>query len=287
MTIQAWQPVEYVEESGFATSITDPSMKWIGLVTDHTSQKGSDSNRYHDTGGSGKTSTWKDNQRYRETLSISTTYAPQDFTFLQYFTGADGSISDRLSTIQVGEAGDGENRLLLGCWGEKWNMTIAEDRVAKVNTKLSAADYNDFTATDYIGNGSHATEDSSAPLSYNDLGSITYGGSNISHYIGSLGLSIKNDFNVFTSPDSSLPTLVDSVMLTDRTIRLSMEIKFADMGFLTMVKNYTAQQFKFTVGPTTFTVDGVTFPQFEYTSSPAELMGQTVKSDPAKDLSYA
>lgn len=298
--IRSWEPVEYVEETVFTEPVDDPAMQWIGLVEDYSSTTEVDSKRFYLTGSTDKVASRKENVKLREELSIEVDYIPQDFTFLQYFTGADGSISDSMPSIQVGErqthatsisggspdTTEEKRRRLLGCFGEKWELTIPQDQLARVSATLSAVQKENWSETDYIGAGSHATESAQSAIAYGDVSNIQLGGQSIREYVSELKLLVDNRFTVFTSPDSSKDTEIDSVVLNDRQIKVGMTINYADSHFAQVVTSYDKQDFTFDIGTTSFTVHDVQFPVFEQISRPADLIGMSVTSDPASDMTY-
>lgn len=292
-TVQGAQPVEYVEETSFGATPSDPAMQWIGAVNSWavTDSVESQTVRYLPGEGTSNKLETLQNVKVSEMVSVEGTYFPQDLSFLQYWLGGNGSLSDDLTSISVGEIDEDntEYRVITGLVGEEMTLTIEEDSVAEVEFTMLGADAGDWNATDYIDAGSHATADTTTPLSYDDLGSVQLGGSALGDAIESLALTVSNDLTVVKDPDSSLDSHIVAIVPTTRTISVELSLTYDDFSMADTVRSYAAQDLTFNFGPSSesWTVSDVQFPEFPYELTPEDLVADSVASDPCNNLSFS
>lgn len=294
--VQGAQPVEYIEETSFATA-TDGTgtWQWFGIVTSWDATQGLETENITylpEVGASNKLEK-RMNVATSEMWEGDLTYHPQDFTLLQYFTGAVGGTADEPATIQIGEIeeNNGQYRRLLGCHGEEFEFSVEEDSSAEVSASfIMADDDGGWSSTDYIdttNGGSHAAEDASEPFTYDDLGNVTLGGTAIDHAIEGLTFTVSNDIAVVKDPDAGRGSHIVSLIPTTREITVELTLTYSDMSMASTVRNYTPQDLQFDVGTTTFTISGVQFPEFPYEFGPEDMVGDSVSSDPCDSISWA
>jgi len=151
------QPVEYVEESNFATEEGDATYSWFGIIDSWSAEQGVESEsitylpEYNATNKLEK----RVNVKLREMYSADITYHPQTgFDFLKFFTGSVGGTSDDVPSLQAGEINESvdptEFRRLLGGVGEEVTISVEEDGVAEVEGSFIFADANDWSENDYV-----------------------------------------------------------------------------------------------------------------------------------------
>lgn len=290
--VQGAQPVEYVEETSFATAETDGAYNWIGLVTAHSvTQSVEAANvRYLPADSSTDKLETVKNVKVSEVWENELTYHPQTVAgLLNYFTGAAGDTGDSLTSIQIGEQNENsdEYRRLLGAVGEEWSMTISEDSPVEVSASFLAADGEDWGATDYVGKGSHAAENSADPVTYDDLANVQLGGAAVADHVEELVLTVSNDLTVVKDPDAARNSQIAAIVPTSREITAELSLTYDDMTMAQTVRSYTAQNLTFDVGAVSFTVNDVKFPEFPYEMGPEDLVGDSVSSDPATGLTWA
>lgn len=290
--VQSAQPVEYVEETTFGTDEADAAWSWIGAVTGFSVTQGVEVEtvRYLGDDASAVDLQKLQNVKVSEAYEVEITYAPQDNAFYDYFLGAAGSLSSSLTPIQLGEQdkNNAEYRRIKGCVGEELTISIDEDSVAEVTATFVCADANNWSTTDYVGAGSHATENTAEPHSYDDLGNVNYGGAALADSVESLTLTVSNDLTVTKDPDATPASNIAAITPTSRDIELELSLTYDDMSMAQTVRNYTAQNFTYDFPSTTsWTVTDVAFPEFPYEFGPDDLIGDTLTSDPATDLSFA
>lgn len=284
--IQGATPVEYVEETSFGELVTDPNMQWVGYVTDYESVNQINSKRYPKVGANNNVSTFGKNVEQEQDIDVSMTFRPQGLDFLKYFTGTLYGIADTVIPIQFGEQADGQYRRVYGCLGETLTMGISEDSIATADASFLSIDYTDWSTTDYVGAGSHATENTDSPLTFDDVSDIQYGGVPFDQYVSGITLNIENSLTVFTSVDSNRPTEIISVKLDDREVTVDLDIKFADIAFSDEILNFEPKTLRFTIGGVKFILYDVQFPEFENATAPSQLMGMEISSEPASDLEW-
>lgn len=286
------QPVEYVEETDYATEVIDGSYNWFGITTSWSADQGveSESITYLPEYGASNKLEKRVNVKLREMYEGEITYHPQgDFSFLQYFTGALEGTADDVTSLQFGEIneGDGTFRRLLGGVGEEITISVAEDEVAEVSGSFTFGEATEWNTTDYVDvDGSHATEDTTEPWSYDNLGSVTYGGTEMDGAIDSVELTISNDLAVVRDANSNLSTQIAAIIPVDREITVSVEFTYDNFDILNEVRSYEAKDFVFSIGNTTFTVGGVKFPEAPYEFTADDLVADSLDSDPANSISW-
>lgn len=291
--VRGSQPVEYVEETSFATEESDGTYQWIGLVTSFspTIATESETAKYLPDDASGIDLSSLTNVKVSELHNVDVTYHPQDLTFLQYFTGAAGSLSDSLTSIQFGEQDkdNGEFHRLLGAVGEEFTLSIEEDSIAEVDGSFLAAADTTWSDTDYIGTGgSHATANTAEPLSYDDLGNVQWGGAALTDAVESLELTVSNSLEVVKDPDSTLDSHIEAIAPVDREVTVDIGITFSSFSMASDVRSLTSQDltFEFPAG-TTWTVSDVAFPELPWELGPEDLVSDSLSSLPSTDLAYA
>ena len=291
--IKGAQPVEYAEETDYATELPDTTAyNWFGITTSWSADQGVESTSitYLPEYGADNKLEKRVNVKLREMYEGEITYHPQgDFSFLQYFTGATNGTSDEVPSIQIGEINEDDDtyRRLLGGVGEEVTISVAEDEVAEVSGSFTFGESTDWTSSDYVGvDGEHASEDTTEPWSYDSLGSVTYDGTEMSGAVDSVELTISNDLAVVRDSNSDLSTQIDAIVPVDREITVSVEFTYDNFDMLTDVRDYTAGDFEFTIGNTTFTVGGVKFPEMPYEFTADDLVADSLDSDPASSISW-
>lgn len=294
--IQGSQPVEWVQETTFATANDGTDVhNWFGIGTSWSVDQGveTESIRYLPEYGSSDKLEKRVNIDHREMWEGEISYHPQNFTLLQYFTGATGGTSDSLSSIQVGEVneeGTDEFRRILGGVGEEVTLSVDEDGTWEVSGSFIFADAEAWSTTDYIDSvngGAHASEDTSDPFAYKDLANITYGGASFTDAVESMEITISNDLAIVRDPDASTSTLISAIVPVSREITVDITFSYASFDMMSEVRSYTAKDLSFDIGSTTFTITGVQFPEAPYEFTAEDLISDSVSSDPAAGISWA
>lgn len=294
--VRGAQPVEWAEESNFATDLPDSTTwNWFGLGTswDVTQGVNSESITYLPEANASNRLSKRVNIKHSEMWEGDITFHPQSFNMLQYFTGSSGGTDDSLTSIQVGEIDEdnSEYRRLLGGVGEEFTLSVDEDGSFEFEGSFIFADGNDWASSDYVdtnNGGSHASEDTTEPHAYKDLSNVQYGGSSLKGEVESLELSVSNDLAVVKDPDvSSRDSLISAIVPVDREITVDVTMTYNNFDTAQEVRSYTAKDFTFDIDSTSFTVSDVRFPEFPYEFTADDLISDSISSDPASDLSWS
>lgn len=291
--IQGAQPVEWVEETTFATDEADAAWNWFGIGTSWSVDQGieEESITYLPEYGASNKLEKRVNVKLRELYNGEITYNPQNFDLLQYFTGASGGTGDDPSTLQIGEVNESlsttEHRRLKGGIGEEVTLSVEEDGVAEISGSFIFADANDWSTSEYIGGGSHATEDTSEPLSFDDLSNVQWGGTDMDGAVESVELSISNDIAEVRDSNQSRGTQIAALIPVDREITVDISLTYDSFDMLSDIRSYNAKDLTFDLGTTTFTVSNVKFPEQPYEFTADDLVSDTVSSAPATDISWS
>lgn len=295
-TVQGSQPVEYVEESTFATAEMDPAMSWIGLVNSLSASVVTEEEivKYLPDDATGHNLQTLTAEKVSELHDVEVTYKPQDLDFFQYFMGDSGALDPGLTPIQFGQQdrNNSEFQRLMGAVGEELSLEISEDSVAEVTGSFIVAATEDWQGTDYVGGGSHASASDPAtdpPLKYSDLSNVQWGGTDISHAIESLTLTVSNELVVTKDPDAGLDSHVAAITPVDREITAELSLTYTDMSMAADVRSFTKQDLSFDFGPNaeSWTVTDVAFPEFPYEFGPDDLVADSVSSVACTDLTYS
>lgn len=292
------QPVEWAPEEGnFADGTTTESVSWnwFGIGTSWSVTEGveSESITYLPEFGASNKLEKRMNVKHREMWEGEITYHPQNWDLLKHFTGSDGGTSDDPDTIQVGMVNESPSTAtfarMLGGMGEEITISGGEDETFEVTGSFIFADGEDFASSDYVDDangGAHASENTTEPFKWSDVANVQYGGSDISGAIESLEISISNDVAVVRDPDSTLETLIVSLVPVTREITVSMDITYSDFSMMQEVRAYQPQDLTFDIGSTSFTITGVQFPEAPYEFTPEDLVSDSVDSDPASSITW-
>lgn len=288
------QPVEYVDETAFATEEADDvSWSWFGLGTSWDVTQGAETETisYLPEADSTNKLSKKKNVQHSEMWEGSITYHPQEsFDLLEYFTGSSGGISDDPPTIQVGQIDEenSEYQRMLGGMGEEVTVSVDEDGSFEVDGSFIFADATDWVPDDYVGvDGSHASENTTEPMKYADLSNVQYGGTDLSGAIESLEFTISNEIAQVKDPDAPRDSLIVALVPTDREITVDVTFTYSGFDMASEVRDYTPKDFTFDINGTSFTISDVQFPEFTFAMEPESLISDSVSSSPATNISWS
>ena len=278
MPISGAKSIEYVEEVIYGETPDDPVMGWVGLVNPFSPHiaKEYEEARYSGAHDAEDMLQKMRNMQVSGELTASMTYKPQDWTFLQYITGSATGFSDTVDSISVAQYTDGQWIIYKGGMLTKWELTLPKEGIATVDVDMGFGEVADPTVTDFIGIGSHASEDTRPPLMWEDTTDIKLNGIPITHCLGELTLGITNDVEFPKDIGSSLWTRAEGAVVKKRELSVSLELTWVDLSFFNLVKAGTKQTLSFTLGNTRITVTGLIFPEVGYEITPDNFIGETV-----------
>ncbi len=287
--------IEYVEETTFGYMPSDPTMQWIGLVTKFkpVDKLKTVTIRYFgdDSQTDGRLENIKNAKVGRE-VGLEISYVPQNLMglgFLKYWTGSAGGLSDDITSVSVGIIDKNATKytVINGLIGNEVTLTIPEEGEVTIEGNMVGVEI--VTAdTDYIGLGSHATEDASDPLTTDDLTLVQmdYGTGfvDVVDYVNSIKVTISNTLGIFRDLGSGFSTKIGMIKPIAREVKLSLEMDYEDFTMLNNVRSFTSLGFKFTLRGTTFTFTGVRFPEAPFEYKPDDLIGDTLESLPVEGM---
>lgn len=154
-----------------------------------------------------------------------------------------------------------------------------------VNGETDGSGANSSTV-DVDSSGTHATEDTTEPWSYDNLSDVTWGGDPMDGSVQSVELSISNEIAEVRDPNVNRGTQLASLVPVDREITVDVDFTYDSFDVLQDVRSYTAKDFKFTIGNTTFTVGDVRFPEAPYEYTADDLVADSLSSDPASSVTW-
>ncbi len=296
--------VEYIKETSFGTTPTNPAMQWIGIVTDakFTDKPKSFSTRYFTDAAytDPKSAAYKHIKTVME-AGIEIEYVPQGILdgFLGFALGGDTSCTglvDGINSVTIGAIiTGGTNKYVVykGCVVDEFTLTIPEDDVLNCSAKFTAADAAAPSATNYKGTGSNATESTDAMLTCDDVSDIKLSVNNGTTWVSAtdivreIELSISNKNVYLKDLASENSTHIAGVVNTGKDVKLGLELYYDDLDLLTQVRALTQCGFKFTIDDKTFTLTGVQFPEYPLDVKPDEVIGDKIESLQVTGLTIA
>lgn len=227
------------------------------------------------------------NTKLGEELPFSAEIYPQktqDCALLKYIVGGAAAYSDSVdSTTWIKEL-DGDYSVYSGIMLEGYKIDIPEHGLVK-QTLSGFAGNQEAPTTAPVGLV-EATENVSDILSWEDISSLKMDttatpSTAIDHCIGDISLNFSSVVAKRYHPESTLSTKMCGVKVMARKLELSFTFSaYVDETFLTLVSGGTKQNVLLTIGATpnatTFTCKGLLWPEYDPTTSPDELIGQTV-----------
>lgn len=156
-----------------------------------------------------------------------------------------------------------------------------------VNNDTGGSGATEETASVDAGGGSHATEDTTEPLSYDDLSDVKWGGESMDGAVESVELTISNEIAEVRDPNVDRGTQLASLIPVDREVTVSVDFTYDSFDVLQDVRSYTGKDFEFTLGNTTFTVTDVKFPEAPYEYTADDLVSDSLDSDPASSITWS
>ena len=296
--------VEYIKETNFGTTPTNPAMQWIGIVTDakFTDKPKSFSTRYFTDSAytNPKSAAYKHIKTVMD-AGVEIEYVPQGILdgFLGFALGGDTTCTglvDGIYSVTIGAiitGGTDKYLLYEGCVVDEFTLTVPEDDVLKCSAKFTAADAAAPSASDYKGTGSNATESTDAMLTCDNVSAIQLSTNNGStcadatDIVREIELSISNKNVYLKDLASANSTHIAGVVNVGKDVKLGLELYYDDLDLLTQVRALTQCGFKFTIDGKTFTLTGVQFPEYPLDVKPDEVIGDKLESLQVTGLTIA
>jgi len=163
--------------------------------------------------------------------------------------------------------------------------TTVTGETITVNGETDGSGTNSGTAS-VDSSGTHATEDTTQPLSYDDLSDVKWGGTQMDGMIESVELTISNEIAEVRDPNVNRGTQLAALVPVDREVTVSVDFTYENFDVLQDVRSYTPKDFEFTIGSTTFTITDVQFPEAPYEYTADDLVSDSLDSDPASSITW-
>ena len=285
--------VEYVEEATFATTPTDPTMLWLGLVESFTPTVRSvvKDTRYLAAAGDEALEAVLATKTGME-LELAARILPQSLTFwATYVLGATTGTADTLNSISLGHVIDNITTaaygVYRGCVAKSARLTFARDAPATLELSWLAADFDNYSGTDYIGTGAHASASTSSPLLWSDLTALTWGGVALDPYVQELVITVDNNIKPVYDVGASSSTGISTILPTKRDIKVSLTLDLDDADFYASITALTKQDLVATISSSTYTIAGVAFPELAAEYKGDDAVEQTIESVPCQSITIA
>jgi hypothetical protein len=289
--------VEYVEETTEGTMPTDPTMQWVGLVKTVEFGMELDYKTLKYLPASGETNKLGSllNEKIAEKpVEVKLTFQEQDIQgfWAKYGLGGTGGTNDSISSISIGmiiDVGGTKNYIVFkGCRCKDVEFKIPTRGVNEVTMTFSSIDNTGFSVTDYIGLGSHATENTTAPLKGSDFTSLTYGGVAFSENVESLSIKASYELEPVQGVNAGTTSGYKAQAIKERTLTAEVVADLAGVSMLNTVKNFASgSSLVATIAGKTLTMANVKFPSFGASLSPTEKVSHTFTSAPIESLTIA
>lgn len=293
--------VEYVDEVTFATTPSNPTMGWIGIVTrfNPIDRPVSQTKKYFKAVDGTNRAEANVSAQVGYEVGCDIEFIPQTghlTDFLKYWLGGTAAIADTIDySCTIGMITNSTTpyyRLFKGLKGERFTLSVPEKDFVRISGNMVGADVADPTTADYKGSGSHASELDADPLTADDLTSVQFSvddGSNWTSYtdiVKELTLSISNKIVYPTNLASTHKTKIDQVVLTSRDITIGLSMDYDGISTMEYIRDFTEFQVRFTLDGHVFTLTGVRFPEMPYPISPEDVIGDRIESYPVTGMSW-
>lgn len=284
--------VEYAAEDKVGTGTwgvlippdTPEKFLWLGLVNEFIPPHKElyEEHKYLGASGEEHSLELKRNISVGTELTATLKYAMQDWTFLNYITGAATGFDDAVDSVSVIAYIDSMWTVLTGGMLTKWALSIPESGIATVDVDLMFADVVGPSAVDpNTGTGAHADELTDPPYVWKDITLLKMGaaGSEASlvDIVGGLTMTITSEVEMSKGVDSEYATKGSGVTVNCRDIEVSLDLTYTDLTTIrALVTGHTKQSLTFTLGGKVITVGGLLFDEWVAELKPCELVGQTI-----------
>jgi len=282
---------DWIDESTFGTTPTNPTMvAFPGELVNIEATSGPEIDSYPVLQGAAVTDPLSSGKTVKtgETHGIKITLRASALTWLPYAlmaattsTYAPGKVAHPIS---IGLKADSEYCVYSGCVLQEAVWEFADMKTANTLTlTYMCQDKGDWSATDYIGTGSHGTPSSDDPYTMSSLSSVTYDGSAPSAsniLLESLKFTISYDMEGVTDLSASAPSKIGDYAFMSRSLQLDMGMTMMAMSAHDGLLAATDHTLVFTLDSKTFT-----FSAIKWTNNPAvnlaaaSKVGMTLTSD--------
>lgn len=296
-SIVSYQAEDFIGSGTYGTLIDGvgfPVMVWPGLVESFDIGVKENYDETWHLGANEDTSLLENvrNTKVSEELPFSAVIYPQktqDWNLLPFIVGGAAAFSDSVDSTSWIKELNGKFTTFTGIMFESLKIDIPERGKVKQTISGFAGHQTAPSETDPLtaGSGTHASKNTSDLLTWADISSIKMDDHDagapttaIDHCIGDISLGFTSEITKRYHPESSLSTKICGVKVVKRTMELSLTLTYVDQTFITKVTGATKQDFLLTIGTganvTTFTCNGLLWPEYIAKAEPNSLIGDTI-----------
>lgn len=283
--------VEYVDESTMGETPTNPTMvAFPGEFMEAEIKSAPEVDSYKILKGPTDTDPLSCGKTVKtgETHEITITLRASALTWLPYAlmgtttsTYAPGKVSHPIS---IGLMAGDEYCVMSGCVLKSVSFDIPDMKTANTLTlTYMCKDKSDWSGTDYIGTGSHATAPTATPYKMDDLSSVLYdssapSASNI--LIESLKFAIDYNVEGVTDLAETAPSKIGEYAFLGRSIKLDLSITMMGMSVHDDVVSASDHTYEFTLDTKAFTFSSIKWTNAPSTGlKPGSKVGMSLTSD--------
>lgn len=224
------------------------------------------------------------------TLEATLNYYIQNFDFWKYAMGNASTLGNSLPSFSVSETieqTDDTKRYIVASGNvvKSIKLSAGVDEVGHVDTSIVRQGVADPTDTDPTGSGTHASEDLSDAILWEDISDMCMDANDpptaaVGHIIGDLNLEIANNVYLPKDVNETTWTKMAGVILYSHDINVGMHFTLADINdaavpkMYDLVKNSTLQNLRFTLGDRIAIIKNLLFTEFDPSLAPEEVIGQ-------------
>jgi hypothetical protein len=271
-----------------------PVFQWPGLNTSFgiNVEKAYEEVEYTPAHGNDHTLECIRNAQVAEELPFSLNVVPQvdgNWKLLEYITGDDEGFGDAPDSTSWMKELDGKFSVFTGVMPTDYKCDIPGKGVAKESIGGFAGHRAAISPTDptVAGGGSHALEDTSRPIVWNDIVSVKMDenaspGTEIKHCLSDISFGFTSEIAVDVKPSSLLSTKICDVKVVSRKMFVSLKMAWIDQTFIDIVTTPVKQYLKLEVGASphklTATFGGLYWNVYEAKAEKKTLAGGTLTS---------
>ncbi len=282
---------EYIPEVTMGTTPNNPTMvAFPGEITDIDLQSGPEMESYKYLKGATDTDPLSCGKSVKtgETHKVVITIKPSGLTWLPFVllgttntTYAPGKVAHPVS---IGLVAGSEFCLLKGCVLESAVLDFKDTKTAaELVLTYMCIEKSAWSATDYIGTGSHAAVPTDAIYTMASITSFVYDGvapSASDIYLESLKISITNSIEPVFDLSATAASKIGDYSFLSRSIVLELGMSVIAMGVHDDILDGTDHQIDFALGGKTFSFTGLYWTNAPSVKlSPASKLGMTLTSD--------
>ena len=259
--------VEFVAESIFSTTPTDPTMLGFGgYVSPVTIKKSVVSKKIPFLKGCGDSNRLQStaSQKVSEAFEVTIEMEMIDWSILPYLLCAANAstyaIGDTVHNISLATCVGDEFEVLRG--GVFSKIEVSMEKEETVNASLTAlfAETSGILFTDFVGTGAHAASPSGAAMKFGDITTTLYDGAAPSaeeFYIEATKFGIEYPVNAVYDQNASNASKIGGWSLGQRNLYLELQATLGDLSMSTEYLSGDKHTYGFTLGGKAFSFSDI------------------------------